>query len=56
MKRTTVYFQKPGKENTDETLKVAIEAARERGIDVIIVSSTTGKTGLQAMELLRGSD
>ncbi|MBS7631352.1 hypothetical protein KEJ47_07250 [Candidatus Bathyarchaeota archaeon] len=55
MKRTTVYFQKPGKENTDETLKVAIEAARERGIDVIIVSSTTGKTGLQAMELLRGS-
>lgn len=55
MKRTTVYFEKPGKENTEETLRLAIEAARERGIDTIIVSSTTGKTGVQAMELLKGS-
>ena len=56
IKRTTVYFQKAGNENTDETLRLAIEAARERGIDTILVSSTTGKTGLQAMEQLKESD
>ncbi|MGB9622902.1 MAG: hypothetical protein ACPL07_03550 [Candidatus Bathyarchaeia archaeon] len=56
VKRTVVYFLKAGKENTDETLRLAIEAARERSIDTIIVSSTTGKTGLQAMEQLKGSN
>ncbi|MGQ9680713.1 MAG: pyruvate kinase alpha/beta domain-containing protein [Candidatus Bathyarchaeia archaeon] len=56
VKKTTVYFQKAGKENTEETLKIAVEAAKERNIETIVVSSTTGRTGLLAMELLRGSN
>jgi hypothetical protein len=55
LKRTTVYFEKPGKENTEETLKIALEAARERGIDTVLVSSTTGWTALEALRVFDGS-
>jgi hypothetical protein len=55
VKRTTVYFHKPGKENTDETLMISMNAAKERGIDTVIVSSTTGDSALKALEILRGS-
>lgn len=56
VKRTTVYFEKPGKENTGETLKIALEAAKEREIDTILVSSTTGWTALEAINVFEGSD
>lgn len=55
VKRTTTYFKKPGKENTVETLELSMEAAKERGIETIIVSSTTGETALKALEMFRGS-
>lgn len=55
VKRTTVYFEKPGKENTEETLKIALEAAKERGIDTVLVSSTTGWTALEALRVFDGS-
>ncbi len=55
VKRTTVYFEKPGKENTEETIKIALEAARERGIDTVLVSSTTGWTALEALRVFKGS-
>jgi len=55
IKRTAVYFEKPGKEHTEETLKIALEAAKERGIDTVIVSSTTGWTALKALEVFEGS-
>ena len=55
VKRTTVYFEKPGKENTVETLKIARDAAKERGIDTILVSSTTGWTALEALKVFKGS-
>jgi hypothetical protein len=55
LKRTTVYFEKPGKENTEETLKIALEAAKERGIDIVLVSSTTGWTALEALKVFKGS-
>jgi len=53
--RTTVYFEKPGKENTVETLKIARDAAKERGIDTVLVSSTTGWTALEALKVFKGS-
>lgn len=56
VKRTTVYFHRPGKENTEETLRIALEAARDREIDTIVVSSTTGWTALKALEIFKGSD
>ncbi len=56
IKGTTVYFEKPGKEHTDETLKVALEAAKERKIETVVISSTTGWTALKALEVFDGSD
>lgn len=53
--RSTVYFEKPGKENTGETLKVALEAAKERGIDTVLISSTTGWTALEALKVFEES-
>jgi len=55
VKRTTVYFEKPGKEHTEETLRIALEAARERGIDTVLVSSTTGGTALKALDVFKES-
>ena len=46
-----VYFERPGSENTDETLKLAKERAESVGIKNIIVASTTGATGVKASEV-----
>jgi hypothetical protein len=55
VKRTTVYYEKPGKENTVETLKIAKDAAKERGINTVLVSSTTGWTALEALKVFEES-
>jgi hypothetical protein len=49
----TVYFEKPGPENTEETLKLAKERAEELGNRNIVVSSTTGETGVKASEVFK---
>lgn len=56
IKRTTVYFEKPGKEHTHETLEIAREAAKERGINTVLISTTTGWTALEALRVFKGSD
>jgi len=48
----TVYFQKAGKEHTQETLQIAKDQALLRGILFILVASTSGDTGIQAAQLL----
>ena len=53
MEKKIVYFKKPGKQNTDETLKLAVERATELGIRYLVVASSTGKTALKALELAR---
>ena len=50
----TVYFEKPGPKNTEETLKLAKERAEELGIKNIVVASTTGETGAKASEVFKG--
>lgn len=45
------YFQSPGPQNTERTLEVAARRAGELGIQNIVVSSTSGKTGLMAARL-----
>lgn len=50
----TVYFEKPGRENTDETLRLAKERAEALGIRNIVVASSTGATGAKASEIFRG--
>ena len=33
IERKVTYWERPGKEHTEATLKIALEAAKERGID-----------------------
>ncbi|MEQ8153926.1 MAG: pyruvate kinase alpha/beta domain-containing protein [Clostridiaceae bacterium] len=37
-----MYFNKPGLENTQETINLVLKTARERGIKNIVVASNTG--------------
>ncbi|MCJ7614338.1 hypothetical protein MUO71_06225 [Candidatus Bathyarchaeota archaeon] len=50
----TVYFEKPGSKNTEETLKLAKERAETLDIKNIVVASTTGETGVKASEAFKG--
>lgn len=47
----TVYFEKPGPENTPRTLEVAKRRAEQLGIRTVLVASTRGHTGAQAAKL-----
>ena len=49
-----VYFQSPGRGNTERTLQIAKEHAEESGIRQIVVASTTGDTGRRAAEVFKG--
>jgi hypothetical protein len=49
-----VYFKNPGRENTDEVLLIAKKRAEELGINKIVVASTSGWTGVKAVEVLEG--
>ena len=50
----TIYFEKPGPKNTNQTLKLAKEPAKELGIQNIVVASTTGETGAKATKVFKG--
>jgi uncharacterized protein len=39
-----MIFARPGWENTDDTVRVALEAARERHIEHLVVASNSGET------------
>jgi hypothetical protein len=52
----SVYFDKPGKQNTDRTLEVARQRAEELGIRTVLVASTRGETGVQAAQMFQGYD
>lgn len=53
--REVTYWEKAGKEHTEETLKIALKAAKERGIDTALISSTTGYTAEKAVMVFKGS-
>ena len=50
----TVYYQKPGPQNTTRTLEIAKERADQLGLDTVLVASTSGKTGVEAARLFHG--
>ena len=54
MELKTVYFEKPGSENTDEVLRIAKQRAEELGIKTIVVASTRGDAAVKAVEVLQG--
>jgi hypothetical protein len=51
---TTTYFEKPGPQNTQQTLKLAKKRADQLNIKNIIVATTTGQTGAQASKTFKG--
>jgi len=50
MRKSITYFEKPGPDNTDETIKLAYERALQLGISDIVVASTHGGTALRVAE------
>ena len=54
MELKTVYFKKPGSENTKAVLNIARQRAEELGIKKIVVASTRGDTAVRAMDVLQG--
>ncbi len=49
-----MYFDKPGKDNTDQTLELAAQKAKALGINEVVVASTTGFTAYRAIEIFDG--
>ncbi len=47
----SISFQKNGPENTIQTLEIAFKEAKSRGIEHIIIASTTGETAKAVLEL-----
>jgi len=50
--RSIVYFEKPGRQNTDETLRLVDRRVAEGDIVAVAVATTTGATALRARELV----
>lgn len=50
METKSIYFEEPGSANTKKTFTVAKRRAEELGIKTIVVASTSGETGLQAVK------
>ena len=51
METKTVYFGERGRQNTEQTLKLARDRAEELGIADVVVASYTGDTGVQASRI-----
>ena len=49
-----VYFDKPGKQNTDEVMHIVKKRAKELGIKKVVVASTVGDTAVKAVNALKG--
>ena len=54
IKRTTLYFEKPGEQNTKTLLEFVKKYVEKEHIRNIVVASTTGHTGVQAVETFKG--
>ena len=55
MEEKITYFEKSGKENTEETLQLVLERAKRRGINKVVLASTRGDTARLAAEHFAGS-
>jgi hypothetical protein len=53
MKVPVTYFEEKGKANTDETLRLAAQRAKELKITHVIVPTTSGATAVKAAKMLK---
>ncbi|MCG6892968.1 MAG: hypothetical protein LJE65_05130 [Desulfobacteraceae bacterium] len=49
-----MLFASPGKENTEHALRAGFERGRELDINEVVVASTSGETGLLALDIFAG--
>ena len=54
MEKIDMYFEKPGKKNTDQTLTLAAQKAKELSINEVVMASTTGFTAYKAIDIFAG--
>jgi uncharacterized protein len=50
-----VYFEEPGAHNTTDTLRLALERAKARGIKKVVLASTRGETAILAADIFEGT-
>ncbi len=53
--QTCIYYHQPGKENTQKTLEIAAQRAKELGINTVLVASVAGETGLLAARIIQAA-
>lgn len=56
LEKKIVYFEKAGKVNTEETLKLAKERAEELGIKTILLASSSGYAAQKALEIFKNAN
>jgi len=56
MEEKIIYFEKPGKENTAEVIKLVLERAKSRNIKRIVLASTRGYTAKSFLDAVEGKD
>jgi hypothetical protein len=56
MQKNILYFEQPGKVNTDATLSAARARAEELGIRQVVIASSHGSTALRAHEIFSRND
>jgi hypothetical protein len=49
-----MYFDKPGRDNTDKTVEFACARAKELGIDEVVVASSRGYTAHKVLDTFKG--
>jgi uncharacterized protein len=49
-----MFFDKPGKNNTEQTLNLAFERGKELGLNEVVLASTKGDTAHKALEIFSG--
>ncbi len=55
IEKKVVYFEKPGKENTDKCVNIVKEAVRAEGFGHVVLATTTGETAEKMAEALAGA-
>jgi len=50
------YFDKPGPQNTEKTIEIAKERAKELGIKYVVVATSSGETGIKVAEAFKNLD
>ena len=56
MEEKIVYFERPGKENTEEVTKLVLQKAKSKDIHRIVVASTRGNVAKSFSDAVRGED